>query len=579
MEVKENRPDACTASGTAQSIYKDFSTDAPDIQGELTGPVLPDECAADIVSFCSEQTIAYDDLLEYATLFYLQDKDPEDPPFRDTLKFELLTLTNSCIDAYNFGKRDPNAAPGAKLKDAYPDKKEGAERYKRLSGLHTLQIAVILYKLHHAVGILWNNSHDDGNFDIGVYQYSGDNEGCYDVGEQNLKSLIRGYCKTGTIKDVNETIEALRAICPRVERCRNRDLVAVNNGIYDYGNKILMAFDPAFVFTSKKHVNFVDRAQNPVIHNNEDGTDWDVVSWMNELSDDPDVVKLLWQIIGATVRPYVSWNKSAWLYSPSGNNGKGTLCTLLRNLCGAGDWTSIPLKNFGKDFMLTSLMHASVIITDENDTGTFVDDAASLKSIITGDPFQMNRKNRDPRDVLFNGFMVQCVNEIPRVRDKSESMLRRLLVIPFDKRFEGCERKYIKGDYPSRTPRHRRFFPTCPRRQSRQHSPLRISLSTCTTSTSPTFRRWRPTFRRRTSTAHARRASPSWTSAISRLSRRATTRTSSWRSCARTWTPQGASSMPPRRRATPCKARIRGFWPACTCSPRRGATPRTPCPA
>ena len=46
MEAKENRPDACIASGTAQSIYKDFSTDAPDIQEELTGPVLPDECAA-----------------------------------------------------------------------------------------------------------------------------------------------------------------------------------------------------------------------------------------------------------------------------------------------------------------------------------------------------------------------------------------------------------------------------------------------------------------------------------------------------------------------------------------------------
>ena len=59
----------------------------------------------------------------------------------------------------------------------------------------------------------------------------------------------------------------------------------------------------------------------------------------------------------------------------------------------------------------------------------------------------MNRKNRDPRDVLFNGFMVQCVNEIPRVRDKSESMLRRLLVIPFKKRFQGKERKYIKDDY------------------------------------------------------------------------------------------------------------------------------------
>ena len=69
MKAKENRPDACTASGTAKSIYKYFSTDTPDIQEELTGPVLPDDCAADIVSFCEEQTIAYDDLLEYATLF------------------------------------------------------------------------------------------------------------------------------------------------------------------------------------------------------------------------------------------------------------------------------------------------------------------------------------------------------------------------------------------------------------------------------------------------------------------------------------------------------------------------------
>ena len=34
-----------------------------------------------------------------------------------------------------------------------------------------------------------------------------------------------------------------------------------------------------------------------------------------------------------------------------------------------------------------------------------------------------------------------------------------------------------------------------------------------------------------------------------------------------------------RRRSTPCNTHARGFWPACTCSPRRGATPRTPCPA
>ena len=92
-------------------------------------------------------------------------------------------------------------------------------------------------------------------------------------------------------------------------------------------------------------------------------------------------------------------------------------------------------------------MRVSAIITDENDTSTYLDDASALKSIITGDPFQINRKFKDPRALRFRGFMTQCVNAYPRLRDRSESMYRRLLVVPFNKRFEGHERKYIKNDY------------------------------------------------------------------------------------------------------------------------------------
>lgn len=449
MEAKENRPDACAASGTANPIKNYFSTDAPDIQEEK-GLYLPEGCVADVVGFCEEQSVAYDDLLAYVTLYYLQDIDSENPPARDTLKFELLTLTNRCIDAYNLGKRDENAPTGAKEKDAYPDRKQGSDRYKRLNGLHFLQIAIILRELHRAVGIPCNKADDDGNFDIGVYQESGSNKGCYDTTEETLTRLIRSYNMTITTKGVAETVAALRDICEKKRPCANKDLVAVNNGIYDYGNKILMDFDPELVFLAKSHIDFVDHAPNPVIHNDEDGTDWDVASWMNELSDDPEIVQLLWQIVGAVIRPNVSWNKSAWFYSTLGNNGKGTLCVLLRNLCGSGTWASIPLKNFSEPFMLEPLFRVSAVITDENDTGTFVDDAAALKSVITGDPFQLNRKFKAPRNVLFRGFMVQCVNELPKLRDKSESMYRRLLVIPFDKRFEGHERKYIKDDYLNR---------------------------------------------------------------------------------------------------------------------------------
>src|SRR5699024_12115213 len=117
-------------------------------------------------------------------------------------------------------------------------------------------------------------------------------------------------------------------------------------------------------------------------------------SWMKELSDDSEIVNLLWEILGAIIRPLVPWNKSAWFYSEKGNNGKGTLCELMRQLCGSGSYASIPLADMGKDFMLEPLTRASAIIVDENDVGTYIDKAANLKAIITNDVIQINKIGR-----------------------------------------------------------------------------------------------------------------------------------------------------------------------------------------
>ena len=168
---------------------------------------------------------------------------------------------------------------------------------------------------------------------------------------------------------------------------------------------------------------------------------------MKELFDDPEIEQLNWEILGAIIRPNVSWNKSAWFYSNTGNNGKGTLCELMRQLSGEGSYASIPLSDFGKDFMLEPLIRATCIIVDENDVGVYIDKAAILKAIITNDIIQMNRKFKQPIAYRFRGFMVQCLNEMPRIKDKSDSFYRRQLFVPFTKCFTGKERKYIKNQY------------------------------------------------------------------------------------------------------------------------------------
>ena len=120
---------------------------------------------------------------------------------------------------------------------------------------------------------------------------------------------------------------------------------------------------------------------------------------------------------------------------------------MLRNLLGPNSSASIPITNFSKDFMLTPLMKANAVICDENDVGGYLENAGNFKLAVTKDPMRINIKNKEPKDVIFKGLMVQCVNDVPRVRDKTSSFYRRLLTIPMNKKFEGVERKYIKQDY------------------------------------------------------------------------------------------------------------------------------------
>ena len=259
--------------------------------------------------------------------------------------------------------------------------------------------------------------------------------------------MAREYKFDLTKREFEEILYTMRSLVATKTRSVDPDLIAVNNGIFNYKTKQLMPFSPDYIFTSKSHVNYIDKPPLPVYHNPDDNTDWDVESWIQELSDDPEIVNSIWEILGAIIRPHVRWNKAAWFYSTSGNNGKGTLCELMRNLVGHGAYASIPIADFGVDFLLEPLTRSQAIIVDENDVGQFLDKAANLKAVITNDVIQINRKFKTPIAYQFYGFMVQCLNEMPRVKDRSDSFYRRQLFIPFEKCFTGRERRYIKNDY------------------------------------------------------------------------------------------------------------------------------------
>lgn len=324
------------------------------------------------------------------------------------------------------------------------------DKHRLLSQLLPGQLSAIILKMHHVVNISYNktaNPDVTSDYDLlGVYNETGINEGIYSTNDNAFARIIEQYSEYADKNTIEETISSLRRNAPHVAVSHDPDLVPVNNGIFNYKTKQLMPFDPAYIFTAKSHVSFNPNAQLKVF-TNKDGSNWDVETWVQSLSDDPEVVDLLWKIVGASIRPNNSWDKAIWLYSTTGNNGKGTLCVLIRNLCGEGSHASVSISAMSKDFELESLIGATANIVDENDVGMFIDKAANFKAIITGDTFQINRKFRIPVTFRFKGLNIFCMNELPRVKDKSESFMRRLLIVPLMKCFTGEENKDIKNKY------------------------------------------------------------------------------------------------------------------------------------
>lgn len=369
-------------------------------------------------------------IVQEVTTSYLETLDPSSPPPATQIEKELLDRTNAEFVIENAGR-------------------EPKHRIMLLQTLTFSQIAQILVTLHRVVKIAPSGKNTDPDYDLlAVYALAGPSRGVYLTAEEEIRSIARRYNRELTVNNAREVFTVLREQAPRVTRCADRDLIAVNNGVFDYAAKELRPFSPDLVFLSKSSVDYDPAALSPIF-DTPDGDQWEVEAWMKTLSDDPEIVELLWQIVGAVIRPHVRWNKSAWFYSERGNNGKGTLVALMRELCGAGAHTSLPLADMGKDFMLEPLTRASAIIVDENDVGVFIDKAANLKAIITNDVLMINRKYKQPISYQFWGFMVQCLNEFPRIKDRSESFYRRQLFVPFEKCFTGHERRYIKDQYVS----------------------------------------------------------------------------------------------------------------------------------
>src|SRR5699024_1126717 len=156
------------------------------------------------------------------------------------------------------------------------------------------------------------------------YIDSGVQEGIYTSDKQLFYRWLDRISPDYDTRKMENTLDKIERTVPKIPQTIDAHLVPVGNGIFNRKTNELEEFSPDKVYLSKIETNYVEDAKNPT-YTFADGVEWDVDSWIRSIaSNDPEIEKLLWEVISDFVQSNYTRNKSIFLYSDKGNNGKGT---------------------------------------------------------------------------------------------------------------------------------------------------------------------------------------------------------------------------------------------------------------
>lgn len=249
-------------------------------------------------------------------------------------------------------------------------------------------------------------------------------DGIYQVGYKAIETAMINQIPNLKKTQRREVLEYMELIADEKAQADAR-YIAFRNGVLDIVTGQMQPFSPDLVITNQIPWDYNPEAYSELA----DDT-------LNKLAcGDQPIRALLEECIGYCFYRRNELGK-AFILTGDKSNGKSTFLDCVKAILGDGNISALDLKELGDRFS-TSMMFGKLANIGDDIGDDFLQGSqvATFKKVVTGNRIKAERKGQDPFE--FNPYvkLLFSANDIPRMKDKTGAVLRRLVIIPFNARF------------------------------------------------------------------------------------------------------------------------------------------------
>lgn len=250
------------------------------------------------------------------------------------------------------------------------------------------------------------------------------NGGVYDYAQQVIESKMIEKIPTLKAQQRTEVMKYLNLICENIEPS-DANYIAFKNGIYDLSSDKMIEYTPEIILTNKINHNYFPNAYNNL-------TD----STLDKIAcHDSEVRALLEECIGYCFYRRNELGK-AFILTGDKSNGKSTFLDLIKYILGDKNISALDLRELGDRFNTVMLFGKLANVGDDIGDEFLQGNSVSIfKKIVTGNRVKAERKGEQPFEFNPHVKLLFSANDMPRMRDKTGAVLRRLVMIPFKATF------------------------------------------------------------------------------------------------------------------------------------------------